>query len=209
MPLVAFKTTPTISAHPVAFIEATTSDLSMLDFMLKLWDIQFFCYSASSMRSGRTRSSRLDATTREIRLSRAVDETEWDLTDFDEDITIGVPNPAHDSMHMLTITLSTIMLMAADEKIPDLHLQWTEKYLECIRDEFGRHPPNVQGILNYIKMITGQQVERIESETKRNPSPSSSVSSRKTNDSKQFAVRTTTTVKPKRNSTSSEPGDTS
>lgn len=59
-----------------------------------------------------------------------------------------------ESLNLLPIAISCVMLMAAEvSSISEEYFTWTEKYLSCIKDEFGNHPPNVQGVLNHISYL--------------------------------------------------------
>lgn len=69
----------------------------------------------------------------------------WVLFDDDLDIT-KPPNPLQDSIDILAIVVTTVMLLAAGYgEIPKNHLRWTLSYLECVQDEYGNSPPNVRG----------------------------------------------------------------
>lgn len=60
----------------------------------------------------------------------------------------------YDTIDILAIVVTTILLMTADYKdISKNHFTWTLSYLSCIKDECGRTPPNVRGIINHIKML--------------------------------------------------------
>lgn len=58
-----------------------------------------------------------------------------------------------DSLNMLAVTISCVMLMASDSKVPEEHMKWAETYLKCIKTEEDQHPPNIQGILNHIRYL--------------------------------------------------------
>lgn len=95
---------------------------------------------------------------REFRLKRAVESKDWTIQGIDDtDTLIEISNPIQDTLNMLAVTISTIMMMAAQvNDIEDVYLDWATKYLNCIVDEededFNR-PPNVQGILNHILFL--------------------------------------------------------
>ncbi|XP_023013461.1 uncharacterized protein [Leptinotarsa decemlineata] len=125
--------------------------------------------SLRSTRSTRSKSkSIIDArfftstpgtTSREHRIHHALTTVPWILFDDDEEYADEKPlqpNPLQDTIDMLAISITTIMLLAAGHKdISKDHLRWTLSYLECVRDEFGCNPPNVTGIINHIRMIDG------------------------------------------------------
>lgn len=90
-------------------------------------------------------------TSREFRLRRAIEETDWELTAVDEtDTVVGISSQLHDTINMLAVTVSCVMLMAADLKVPEDYLVWSQNYLQCIKDDEGTNPPNVQGLLSEI-----------------------------------------------------------
>ncbi|KAJ3642335.1 hypothetical protein Zmor_025131 [Zophobas morio] len=87
---------------------------------------------------------------KEFRVQTALDED--DVSIDSEDATL--PNPLKDAMYMFGVTISTLMMMASKQPdIPKNYMVWTKQCLECIRDDFGNHPPNVQGILNHIRFL--------------------------------------------------------
>ncbi|CAH1378958.1 unnamed protein product [Tenebrio molitor] len=89
---------------------------------------------------------------KDFRVMTALDETE---SLNSEDVTM--PNPLKDAMYMFGVTVSSLIMMAANHpNIPPEYLDWTENCLSCIRDDFGNHPPNVQGILNHLKYLNRQ-----------------------------------------------------
>lgn len=77
------------------------------------------------------------------------------MPDYDDFLDVPMPNdPVSNVMMILSITISSIMLMAVDYKdLSKDHLRWTLSYLECVKDEYGNYPPNVRGIMNQIKLI--------------------------------------------------------
>lgn len=85
---------------------------------------------------------------KEFRVQTALDDA---FSINSEDITL--PNEIKDAMYMLGVTISSIILMAANHSLSKEHIEWTKHCLESIRDDFGNHPPNVQGILNHMKTI--------------------------------------------------------
>lgn len=90
-------------------------------------------------------------TSREFRLRRAIEETDWELTAVDEtDTVVGISNVMHDTINMLAVSISCVMMMAADIKVPEDYLVWAQSYLQCIKDDEGLNPPNIQGIINEI-----------------------------------------------------------
>lgn len=60
------------------------------------------------------------------------------FTDLDED-------------RMLKVTLSTVILMARDQKISRGNQLWTTSYLQCIRDATGKIPHNIQLLLESLQ----------------------------------------------------------
>lgn len=86
---------------------------------------------------------------RDFRIQTALDES----TSIPS-LEPAIPNPLNDSVYMLGVTISNLIMMATNKSdIPEDYCDWTVKYLECIRDDFGNHPPNVQGILNHIHYL--------------------------------------------------------
>lgn len=147
--------------------------------------------SSASVKGAYSRSSRIDAATKEILVQQGLNEIDWTTTATEpQHSVIGIYNPLNDSITMLSIVISTVLLMATDSKIPCIHLDWTKKYLNCIKDEYGNHPPNVQGILNHIRLLSGEREEKRScdqtSDNKSVPSKGSQESSR---------VRTSITVR--------------
>lgn len=75
-----------------------------------------------------------------------------------------------ESLNLLPITISCIMLMASEVPgIPEEYFTWTKMYLSCIKDEFGNHPPNVQGILNHIAYLEQEGQSNQGGSGKKNP----------------------------------------
>lgn len=56
-----------------------------------------------------------------------------------------------DENRMLMVTLSTLILMARDQKIPQNNRLWTESYLKCIRDRNGKVPLNIEILLKKLQ----------------------------------------------------------
>ncbi|KAJ8920129.1 hypothetical protein NQ315_011786 [Exocentrus adspersus] len=94
-------------------------------------------------------------TSREYRIKKAMSISPWFLYKDEEDPdNVLPPDPLHDSMTILSMAVSTIMLLAAGHRdIPREHLLWTLSYLECVKDDYGFAPPNVQGVLNHIRLL--------------------------------------------------------
>ncbi|KAJ8942759.1 hypothetical protein NQ314_009970 [Rhamnusium bicolor] len=94
-------------------------------------------------------------TSRQYRIKTVVNSAPWVLFDEQEEQDNPLPpDPVHDSLTILAITITTIMLMAAKHSdIPKEHLRWALSYLECVKDEYGNAPPNVRGIMNNIKLL--------------------------------------------------------
>ncbi|KAG5891875.1 hypothetical protein JTB14_015893 [Gonioctena quinquepunctata] len=149
----------------IANIEVPEPDILLLEEK----DSKGTVRSSKSMRSSRTRSksksivdprifsSTPNTTSREHRIQQALWTVPWVLFDDDNEVSEDVtqlPNPLQDTIDMLAISITTIMLLAANHKeISTDHLRWTMSYLECVKDEYGCNPPNVTGILNHIKTI--------------------------------------------------------
>ncbi|RZC39761.1 hypothetical protein BDFB_007654 [Asbolus verrucosus] len=86
---------------------------------------------------------------REFRVQTALDETE-----SLESQEATLPNPLKDAMYMFSVSISSLIMMAAGHaSMTQEYAEWTKKCLECVRDDFGNHPPNVQGILNHINYL--------------------------------------------------------
>lgn len=95
--------------------------------------------------------STASTTSREFRLKRAIEETDWEVTAVDEtDTVVGISTILQDTINMLAVTISCVMMMAADLRVPEDYLVWAQSYLQCIRDEEGTNPPNIQGLINEI-----------------------------------------------------------
>lgn len=69
------------------------------------------------------------------------------------DSDLEMTNIQLDSLNMLAVTISCVMLMAAEANVPEQHMKWAETYLKCIKTEEDNHPPNIQGILNHIRYL--------------------------------------------------------
>ncbi|XP_031358977.1 uncharacterized protein LOC116182579 isoform X5 [Photinus pyralis] len=55
---------------------------------------------------------------------------------------------------MLAVTISCVMMMATDATdIPDEYFIWADNYLSRIKDNLGKNPPNVKGILDHIALL--------------------------------------------------------
>ncbi|KAF7265836.1 uncharacterized protein LOC143193961 [Rhynchophorus ferrugineus] len=104
-----------------------------------------------------------DACPRQYKISQIIAATPWSV-EFDEflepsEYSARVVDPFQDSVDMLAMTISIIMLLSKGyDKISESHFKWTLSYLKCIKDEFGQTPPNIQGILNHINQVTGGQI---------------------------------------------------
>lgn len=121
--------------------------------------ISYFIFSVQSVASSRNDRSRApdlnlttaSTTSREFRLKRAIEETDWELTAVDEtDTVVGISNVLHDTINMLAVTISCVMMMAANLQVPEDYLNWAQRYLECIKDEENTNPQNVLGILGEV-----------------------------------------------------------
>lgn len=60
---------------------------------------------------------------------------------------------------MLSVAISTVMLMASKKNISDEYYKWTERYLKCIKDGHGHHPPNIEKILQKIDKLNAKKEE--------------------------------------------------
>lgn len=60
-------------------------------------------------------------------------------------------NAKNDSINMLSVAISTIMLLASDNEIPDNYRLCTTKYLQLIRNNCAQSPPNVKKILKLLQ----------------------------------------------------------
>ncbi|GJQ75660.1 hypothetical protein Trydic_g17735 [Trypoxylus dichotomus] len=91
------------------------------------------------------------ATSREFRIKRAIEEADWELTAVDETETVvGISSILQDTINMLAVSVSCVMLMAADLPVPEDYLVWAQTYLQSIKDEDEMNPPNIQGIIGEI-----------------------------------------------------------
>ncbi|CAH1970234.1 unnamed protein product [Acanthoscelides obtectus] len=127
--------------------------------------------SRSSLRSKRSKSV-MDATSfmaspgyvsRDYRIRNAMQTAPWVLfSDMDtgDDDQRAAPDPSQDIVDLLAATFSVVMVMANGKggDIPRNHLRWALSFLENVKDEFGNAPPNVQGIINNIKLIDDKLV---------------------------------------------------
>ncbi|XP_018324838.1 uncharacterized protein LOC108736775 [Agrilus planipennis] len=59
-------------------------------------------------------------------------------------------DPKIQSTKMLAITISCVMLLASQADVSLENLTIAESYLDCMRDENGDYPPNIEGILKKI-----------------------------------------------------------
>lgn len=103
-------------------------------------------------------------TSREYRLTAALEESNWSLEDSDDEDedSQATPDPLSDCLDMLAVTISTVMFLAADasSELSREQLNWTVKYLKCIEDEFGNVPPNCRGILNHLKQLYNNDLDQ-------------------------------------------------
>lgn len=60
-----------------------------------------------------------------------------------------------DSINMLSVVISTVMLLAAKKQIPQNYITWTLKYLKCIRNKQGQYPPNIKKIQKMLTVSSG------------------------------------------------------
>ncbi|XP_050311182.1 uncharacterized protein LOC126746831 [Anthonomus grandis grandis] len=105
----------------------------------------------------------IDSCPREFKVKQIIAATPWSV-EFDEYLEPPedlkrIPDPFQDSVDMLAMSISVIMLLARGyQGITETHYKWIWSYLECIKDEFGKTPPNVQGVLNHISEATGGKI---------------------------------------------------
>lgn len=105
----------------------------------------------------------IDSCPREFKVKQIIAATPWSV-EFDDYLEPSeeskrILDPFQDSVDMLAMTISVIMLLSRGYgQISKTHFKWVISYLDCIRDEFGQTPPNVQGILNYINQLTGGEI---------------------------------------------------
>ncbi|XP_066139862.1 uncharacterized protein [Euwallacea fornicatus] len=104
-----------------------------------------------------------DQLPRDYKVKQAIAATPW-AVEFDEFAEVGEQLNLSDlfqgSVDMLAISISIIMLLSRGyPAITDTQYKWLISYLNCIRDEFGRVPPNVQGVLNHINEVTGGNIK--------------------------------------------------
>lgn len=105
-----------------------------------------------------SRASKINAATKELMVRSATTNMDWTTTGTEKEFQqIGIANLSEDNIQMLQIVISTTLLLASDLKVPCVHLEWTRYYLECIKDEYGNRPPNIQGILNHIRYVIGER----------------------------------------------------
>ncbi|ERL89970.1 hypothetical protein D910_07329 [Dendroctonus ponderosae] len=106
----------------------------------------------------------IDSCPREFKVKQIIAATPWSV-EFDEYLEPSeeskrILDPFQDSVDMLAMSISVIMLLSKGyAEISNTHFKWVISYLDCIRDEFGQTPPNVQGILNHINQLTGGQIK--------------------------------------------------
>ncbi|XP_066252318.1 uncharacterized protein [Euwallacea similis] len=104
-----------------------------------------------------------DVLPRDYKVKQAIAATPWsvEFNEFSEDKKqLNLSDLFQDSVEMLAMAISIIMLLSRGyDGITDTQYKWLISYLKCIRDEFGRTPPNVQGVLNHIKEVTGGNIK--------------------------------------------------
>ncbi|CAH0546135.1 unnamed protein product [Brassicogethes aeneus] len=83
-------------------------------------------------------------TSRDFRIYKAMNTKEWG--------PVCECHGAKDQavLDLLSITITTIMLMAIGQNIEDSQLRWAANCLENVRDDNGNAPPNIRCILNMI-----------------------------------------------------------
>lgn len=101
---------------------------------------------------------------REYKVKQIISATPWSV-EFDEfsertEENQRIPDPFQDSVDMLAMSISVIMLLSRGyDQISETQFKWVISYLDCIRDEFGQRPPNIQGLLNHINEMTGGKIK--------------------------------------------------
>lgn len=102
---------------------------------------------------------------REQRIKKVLQSSPWIFFDDYSDLS-KVSSPVQDTIDILAIVVTTVMLLAADyNDISNNHLRWTYSYLSCIKDESGHTPPNIKGIMNHIKLKNNEIDSFIEDDT--------------------------------------------
>lgn len=102
---------------------------------------------------------------REQRIKNVLQTSPWVFFEDYQDIS-KAPSPMQDTVDILAIVVTTLMLLAVNYgEISSNHLRWTYSYLSCIKDENGRTPPNIKGIMNHIKMTNKSIESFIEGDT--------------------------------------------
>lgn len=97
------------------------------------------------------------AISREYRLNKSMTNMAFDTPPGSDDEGHTAYSPGDDHKLMLATTVSTVMLMASGYgNIPQEHLNWTEQYLECVKDSEEKYPYNILGILNHIMLLRQQ-----------------------------------------------------
>ncbi|XP_022918131.1 uncharacterized protein [Onthophagus taurus] len=98
---------------------------------------------------------------REFRIRRALEENDWETTVIDEtDTIVGISNTYHFGMNMLAVTITCVMMMAAKIEMTMDYLDWAENYLECIKDDNGKLPRNITGILKEIEKARSTAIQQ-------------------------------------------------
>lgn len=59
-------------------------------------------------------------------------------------------NAKNDSINMLNVVISSVMLLASDKDVPPNYRLCSTKYLQLIRDNLSQSPPNVKKILKLL-----------------------------------------------------------
>lgn len=101
---------------------------------------------------------------REYKVKQIISATPWSV-EFDEfsertEENQRIPDPFQDSVDMLAMSISVIMLLSRGyDQISETQFKWVISYLDCIRDEFGQRPPNIQGLLNHVNEMTGGKIK--------------------------------------------------
>lgn len=63
---------------------------------------------------------------------------------------------------MLAVTISCVMMMATDATdIPNEYFIWAQNYLSRIKDNLGKNPPNVKGVLDHIALLRPNLVDAV------------------------------------------------
>ncbi|XP_017777426.1 PREDICTED: uncharacterized protein LOC108563303 [Nicrophorus vespilloides] len=106
------------------------------------------------------------STTRDFRITKAIEESDWDVSSIEGDIG-GAESTAEvtfketkASLNMTSMLISTVMMLASDNPVPDEYIDATVAFLECVTDDDANTPPNAQSLLNHIELKTGKLAKK-------------------------------------------------